>query len=346
MNGKILTITHREYVQRVYAAPDPGGSSDITWNLSGIYPTNARIFPWLSTIAGSYETYNFKKLHFEYFPTCPSTTAGSVFLAVDYDASDNEPNLDDQKIMTMDASVTASAWKSIVHKSSLANLNKRKTYYTSGIPSLEGDSRSVSVGNVIIANDAQTSNLLLGKVYVEYVIELRTPQPLNPLSKSLFFANVSTAGTLLNPGTGTNGHVRWENSGSGQESDAIFIDEPFKGVVCFCYRLTNVGDIQNYTVSDSMGACRLFRVASTSDTSRVMDILLISSSQSFRIQINRIGQPRGTEMFAIPGDPGWLNVVLNGTLAFTDLVPAKAANLDYRIFPAIYGFSASGKFPA
>lgn len=50
--------------------------------------SNADLFPWLSQLAWSYERYSIISLNVEFIPSCPTTTAGLVYLAFDYDPAD------------------------------------------------------------------------------------------------------------------------------------------------------------------------------------------------------------------------------------------------------------------
>lgn len=51
-------------------------------------PALATSFPWLSKIAGAYETYRFRKLKFSYVPQCSTTSSGSFGMYFDYDPTD------------------------------------------------------------------------------------------------------------------------------------------------------------------------------------------------------------------------------------------------------------------
>lgn len=46
-------------------------------------------FPWLSGLAPAFEMYEIRSLSFEYVSRCPTTTAGLIYMAVDYDAADS-----------------------------------------------------------------------------------------------------------------------------------------------------------------------------------------------------------------------------------------------------------------
>lgn len=169
-NGKKLSITHSEYI----------GSYDSLVNRTlltySIYPGNSMLFPWLSTIAPAYETYLFNKLIFRWVPECGTQQVGSVYMAVDYDPTDPPPETL-RDMMSMESAVSGSVWAILKHASKVGNLRKMKTYFTS--PSFGSDSdRTTSVGTFNILRGGQPQNgQPLGKLFVDYSIELLTPQP-------------------------------------------------------------------------------------------------------------------------------------------------------------------------
>jgi hypothetical protein len=57
-----------------------------------INPGLANAFPWLSTIASNYQSFRFHYLRFVYVPACPTTTAGTAFLYLDYNIDSGAPS--------------------------------------------------------------------------------------------------------------------------------------------------------------------------------------------------------------------------------------------------------------
>ena len=91
--GNSTTITHEEFFFDIF-----GNTSQTlpTFNSNAgvaqiINPANPALFPWLSGICNSYETYKFLKLEFVYQGLCSTGTGGSVIMAVDYDPTDQSP---------------------------------------------------------------------------------------------------------------------------------------------------------------------------------------------------------------------------------------------------------------
>lgn len=66
-------------------------------------------FTWLSGIASSYQKFKWNYLRFIFVPSCPTTTAGSVFLYLSYDYVDSAPTNLAQVDVSADSS-TGPAW--------------------------------------------------------------------------------------------------------------------------------------------------------------------------------------------------------------------------------------------
>lgn len=173
--GPQVTISHTEYIADIISQ-----STAFTPNVFRINPGIAGTFPWLSQVAGVYERYNFKKLHFMYKPICSTTTPGKAILAVDYDAADSAPN--SKLIMnSYESTVSCSVWDEITHVSTASNLtNATKQRYTrtqgNSLPA-NVDIRLYDAGNLIIAtSNTPEAITTLGELYVTYEVELMTPQ--------------------------------------------------------------------------------------------------------------------------------------------------------------------------
>lgn len=182
-NGTV-TIQHREQFTEVYR---PDTTQDYA-NIFGlrINPANPQVFPWLAGIAPSWENYTFEKLLFEYVPSAPSTAPGTVVLSVDYDPTDSLP-VNKRDIMQMDGATSAGLWVSQTHRSTKANLSKRKELYTApgGDADRLNDIGTLTVG--IFGTEDDFSYAATGDLWVSYEIRLITPQPRNyPTSDTTF----------------------------------------------------------------------------------------------------------------------------------------------------------------
>jgi len=187
-NGSIV-VKHREYIA------DVAGSVSFASVSYSINPALIVSFPWLYATANQYESYHFRNLHYIYEPACSTSTAGTVMLAVDYDAIDAAPGTKSQ-VMTYHGAVRSSVWEEVRYVALHSNLDKYKTRYTRSAALVANqDIKTFDVGNLFVCTAlcAGTSNI--GELYVEYEVELQTPQQ-NPI------AGITIGSAILNSSAG------------------------------------------------------------------------------------------------------------------------------------------------
>lgn len=193
-NPTSTIISHREFVD------DIKGSVDFTINSFAVNPGINSLFPWLASIAQRYESYVFKKLSFTYSTVASTSTPGSIQLACDYDAADAPPQ-SKRDFMSYANAVRSAPWTECSYHSTTANLTKfAKERYVRILP-VTGDIKTYDVANFFIATEGMADDSTIGELYVDYVVELRTPQTgvlglnppsLNPLGdETLFFTSNS-----------------------------------------------------------------------------------------------------------------------------------------------------------
>lgn len=165
-----IRVTHREYFT------DLTGSIAFAANSVSINPGLPSMFPWLSAIAQRFESYIFRKLKFCYETESATSTTGTLALAIDYDASDAAPTSKAQ-VLAYRSSVRSPPWAACCHDSLPEDLSKRKTLYVrSGALSANQDIKLYDSGNLFACTQGQAGATTIGELYVEYVIDLMTPQ--------------------------------------------------------------------------------------------------------------------------------------------------------------------------
>lgn len=165
-----IHVSHREYVDDIL------GSVLYSGGLLRVNPGLQAAFPWLSTIASSYETYRFTKLKFIFESTSATTHTGAVMMAMDYDPNDASP-LSKTQLMAYAGATRSPPWESFEYACSKADLLKLpQKFVRAGIPSETNDLRLFDVGNIHIFTMGQQNANLVGELYVEYEIDLFTPQ--------------------------------------------------------------------------------------------------------------------------------------------------------------------------
>lgn len=163
-------ISHTELIA------DVNGTDLFTVTKYDVNPGLNGTFPWLSSIANNYESYKFKRLRFRYTNTNATTQVGSIYLAVEYDPSDLPPSSESQ-IACYDGVVSGSTWIDRTCSSSKQNLNKRTTYLVRSGPGPSPNELPLfDVGFLNVATLQNNGTPMLGKLWVDYDVELSTPQ--------------------------------------------------------------------------------------------------------------------------------------------------------------------------
>jgi len=165
-----VSITHRERFDTVSLFAQENTVAFL------INPGNSALFPWLSSIAPNYESYNFETLEFSYVTVAPVTTPGGITMAVDFDPAD-APATSTFALESYKGAVSFPAYKANeVLRCAHSDMNKRKTYYTRFVSGSVGD-RLADVGRFQYRTDpAAASNVTVGRLYVSYRIRFQTPQ--------------------------------------------------------------------------------------------------------------------------------------------------------------------------
>jgi hypothetical protein len=168
-----VIVTHREYIQDITRTTNTFTVDTIAVN-AGL----ASAFPWLSQVAGRFESYTFERLDFIYEPMVPTTQAGSVMMAVDFDAADAAP-ANKTTIMSYKGATRSAPWQASRLVCSAIDRTKMVPERYVRTAALVGsyDIKTYDMGTLFVSTvgtGAATVNL--GELYVEYTVRLRTPQ--------------------------------------------------------------------------------------------------------------------------------------------------------------------------
>ncbi|APG76499.1 hypothetical protein 3 [Hubei tombus-like virus 25] len=168
-----ITVTHKEYI-----GDFTSNGASFALNNYNVNPGLSGTFPWLSAIANRYESYLIDDLHFIYEPICPTTTPGSILMAMDYDAADSAPS-NKVTIMAYSSAVRTSPWNRTVFAARRSDLHKFgvQRYVRSTVPPTNTDVKTYDVGNFFLASQGTPAGPTpLGELYVSYTIRFLTPQ--------------------------------------------------------------------------------------------------------------------------------------------------------------------------
>ena len=200
-----IRIRHREFITDLAAGANPGAT---TFSV-GRFVANPALegtFPWLSGVAINYESYRFKQLKFHAFPLKPTSYGGFLAAAFDYDALDPPPASKNQ-LLAFDGAQRCAIWDTLCVTCPESALNKLGPQRYVAAASVSGsDAKTYDVGAFLIAwgnSQATVDNERIAEVWVEYDVELYTPQyrP-NTISALSTFRALTTTCTKADPTTG------------------------------------------------------------------------------------------------------------------------------------------------
>lgn len=225
LKGGRIAVRHAELLGTLSSVSDAFAVTQFQIN-----PGLGNFTGWLSNIAQNYESYKFKNLRFRYVPACSTTTAGQVFLSVDFDAVDSPP-VQEAQLSYYEGTRYCSPWDKCEYVCSGENLSKRKTYYTRNGPLPAGsDLLLYDIGNFYAAT-VGTGAASLGKLWVEYDVEFSTPDyPITPAGRALSGKYIFTD-NFASPPT-INGNLPLVPSISGNVLTLTSL-QPYSGVCAF-----------------------------------------------------------------------------------------------------------------
>jgi hypothetical protein len=170
--GASCRVRHRELVTNISGSVAFAVALRLALN-----PGLAATFPWLSSIAASWEKYKFHKLAFKYLTRTGSTTPGSVILAPDYDASDGPP-ASEQIVSAFSDLVEDVPWRESMTcalKAQSMNSSVPVHFVRSEPVAANNDIKVYDVGQFFVCTVDGTA-VPWGKLWVEYDVEFFIPQ--------------------------------------------------------------------------------------------------------------------------------------------------------------------------
>lgn len=192
--GGCIRIQHSEFYANL------SGATTFTAQSVSLNPGLASTFPWLSSLANNFESYVFHSLRVVFRTMKGTSTNGEVILSIDFDAADEVPG-SKQVMFSYEGTVKSAPWENLMYSASKGNLRKSLTYYTREGAITNTDVKTYDVGNMILAVDACADTSIIGDIFLEYDVELMTPQLLpigasQPISQKLTGGAVSNASFL------------------------------------------------------------------------------------------------------------------------------------------------------
>lgn len=197
--GKNPVVYHRELINTVIGTSAFALNGGFGGGILSLNPMNTNLFPWLLAIATSYEKYRFRKLRITYVPVCGTNYIGRLGLFYDKDSQDDGP-FTRQDFASYSRSVDTPVWEEVSLDAPTDN-SFRFLNDTSAV-----DRKLFDAGRFGWVTYSCGNGDVDGDLYLEYEIELETPQPslgtvsttLNPVGNALILNSVGNGPTYVN----------------------------------------------------------------------------------------------------------------------------------------------------
>lgn len=176
-SGQSVVIRHREFLGEVR-----GNTSFLVRDSFELNPGNRRTFPWLSSIAASFQEYRFKGVVFHYVPTSgnaisgTSAPLGSVMMQTSYRATDTPPasKVEILNEYSSNECVPSETFAHPIECDPKENPFAIQYVRTGSVPA--GDSTMLyDLGVTHLAVSGQLSESVVGDLWVTYEVELKKP---------------------------------------------------------------------------------------------------------------------------------------------------------------------------
>lgn len=186
-----IRIKHREYVADIAAIP---ASTYGIVNTVQLNPALGTLGPWLGLISQNFEMYHINSLKFHFVSSAPSSTSGTMYMAIDYDSADAPP-LTKAALLSNSSAVGTSIWCPTTLAYQPLKASDQIGKYTRQLSVAGTDIKTYDVGILYLATESSYT-LSPGDLYCEYDITLKIPQV--PSTTALATSMKSThAGTGL-----------------------------------------------------------------------------------------------------------------------------------------------------
>jgi len=217
-------ISHTEVFDNVTS-----NGVDFDCKVYSVNPGCPQCFPWLADIAARYETYKFRSLRFDFIPQNSTSIGGSVMLAFDFNASSVPPDDAFEALSFHDRSADV-IWAPSSLQLDLLQGDRLPSRYTRvGLPSGDFDLKNYDLGKLYLCKEGTPIYNGLGRLEVQYDIELFTPQIQDSVGGE--WASVSGLDATHLFGTYSASDAQSQLPFSYLDSSHLVFDQAFAGII-------------------------------------------------------------------------------------------------------------------
>lgn len=147
------------------------------FNIIG-FPVNAGLkatFPFLSSLAQNYKSYEFEQLSFTFIARGNYTRDGAIMFYAEYDP-DTQPPENRIEFLNRSNAVEAQVFKNTTYSLKKKDMSKEKSHYVRlGKIDEKSDLKLYDCANLFFAYEGTPKNTLIGDIFVNYTVRLVTP---------------------------------------------------------------------------------------------------------------------------------------------------------------------------
>jgi hypothetical protein len=242
-------------------------------------PALQTLFVWLQSIAGNFEKYRFRRLRFIFETENATSQAGSIIFSFDFDPLDAVP-VSKQDVMSNRCSVRGAPWQEFALDVPVSDMQHDWYFTRSGSVPSGADQRLYDAGNFLVCS--QNASGATGEVYVEYEIELLTPQAnIQPVSGKFSGSTSLTATNLVGADAAyvTGSNVGWTLNGGG----AGWLTCSVAGTYLFAGVLTGTVIVSTGFAAAALGTATVVSTLATTNTGA-------TSSVGYAVVTAQVGQ--------------------------------------------------------
>lgn len=162
-----VLVKHTEMLSVLTSSTAANGYKAISYTIN---PAKADVFPWLSSIATSYDKYRIRRMAVHLNSMRPTSEAGKYGVAYDPDSTDDPP-VDRSELYAMYKHVEGPIWQSLSFNVPVSHRELFCNSHTSGDSKLIDDGQIVFFADLVSATSSPLADII-----VDYEVELLDPQ--------------------------------------------------------------------------------------------------------------------------------------------------------------------------
>lgn len=170
-----ICISNQELITEVKTLTSTQSVNDFNLLVFHVNPGLASVFPWLSSMARNYVSYQFDMLELIYVPRNTVTVPGSAMIYAEYDPSASRPE-NRKDFLNRKNAEEVQVFKQMDFKADQKDLHKEKTHYVRVAPPPSGqDIKLLDTCIFYFAYQGTTPATVIGDLFWRYKLKLMTP---------------------------------------------------------------------------------------------------------------------------------------------------------------------------